>query len=176
MDDKTFPETFTLSDGQSVSIRPIRPTDAPFLVQMFEHLSKRTRRLRFHSYTGNLPRRHIWREAIALSSLDPARQAALVALNQDEQVVGVARFARTTADAVEAEAAIVVRDDFQRKGLGTHLLKRLMPMARSMGIERLFAWVMAENLHMLQIIKKANLPVRRETRSGETFVVVSLPP
>jgi RimJ/RimL family protein N-acetyltransferase len=174
MDNTTLPETFTLSDGQSVNIRAIRPTDAPFLVQMFEHLSDRTRRLRFHSYTGNLPRRRIWREAIALSSLDPARQAALVAIHQDDQVVGVARFSRATADAVEAEAAIVVRDDFQRKGLGTHLLKRLLPVARSMGIERLFAWVMADNLHMLQIIEKANLPVRRETRSGETYVVITL--
>ena len=166
-----------LSNGQSVTIRPIRADDAPLLVEMFQHLSERTRRLRFHAYMGSLPKERIWREAIALADIDQTRQAALVAVYQDHEgahVVGVARFARATADDVEAEAAIVVRDDFQRMGLGTHLLTLLMPLAHSKGIKRFFAWIMAENMHMLKIIKKANLPMRRETQSGETFVAVSL--
>ncbi len=175
----SLPTTFTLPNGQPVTIRPIRPGDAALLVEMFHHLSERTRRLRFHSYTGSLPEERIWCDAIALSDLDPARQAALVAVHQDdagEHIVGVARFARAAADAVEAEAAIVVRDDFQRMGLGTRLLTMLVPVARSMGIQRLFAWIMAENRHMLQLIQKADLPIHRETRAGETFVAVSLPP
>lgn len=174
-----LPTTFTLSNGQSVTIRPIRPGDAALLVEMFHHLSERTRRLRFHSYVGNLPQERIWREAIAMSDLDPMRQAALVAVYQDgegEHIIGVARFARATADALEAEAAIVVRDDFQKMGVGTHLLSSLVPLARSLGIERFFAWVMTENIHMLHIIKKAKLPMRRENHPGEVFVVVSLEP
>jgi RimJ/RimL family protein N-acetyltransferase len=174
-----LPTTFTRSTGQPVTIRPIRSSDAALLIEMFHHLSEHTRRLRFHSYTGNLPQERIWREAIALSDLDPTRQAALVAVHQDgegEHIVGVARFARATADAVEAEAAIAVRDDWQKMGLGTHLLTLLVPLARSMGIERFFAWIMAENIHMLRIVKKADLPMRRETHPGEVFVVVSLEP
>ena len=173
------PTTFELSNGQTVTIRPIRPGDARLLVEMFHHLSDRTRRLRFHAYTGNLPQERIWREAIALSDLDPARQAALVAVHSDnagEHIVGVARFARATAEATEAEAAVVVRDDFQRMGLGTHLLTRLLPLAQSMGIQRLFGWVMAENRHMLQIINRTDLHVHRESQAGETFVALSLPP
>ncbi|MGD9100997.1 MAG: GNAT family N-acetyltransferase, partial [Anaerolineae bacterium] len=142
-------------------------------------LSKRTRRLRFHSYTGNLPKERIWREAIALSDLDPARQAALVAVHQDEQgerIAAVARFARAQADDIEAEAAIVVRDDFQKMGLGSHMLTLLVPMARAMGIKKFSAWVMGENMHMLHIIQKANLPVRRLSRAGEVHIVVSLEP
>jgi acetyltransferase len=146
---------------------------------MFHHLSERTRRLRFHAYTGNLPDEHIWREAVALSDLDPAREAALVAVyddGADEHIVGVARLARATDEAVEAESAIVVRDDFQRMGLGTHLLTQLLPVARSMGIERVHGWVMSENKHMLQIVSKTSLPVHVETHAGEMFVVVSLTP
>jgi GNAT superfamily N-acetyltransferase len=170
-----FPTTFELPNGQNVAIRHIRPGDAALLVEMYRKLSDRSRRLRFHAYTGNLPEERVWREAIALSDLDPDRQVALVASYQDdagEHVVGVARFARANADGVEAEAAIVVRDDMQKMGLGTHLLTLLVPLAQSMGIERLIGWVAAENRHMLHVIGKADLPIHRETRSGETLVVV----
>jgi acetyltransferase len=172
-------ETLTLPNDQTVTIRQIRPSDAALLVEMFHHLSEKSRRLRFHAYTGNLPQERIWREAIALSDLDPARQVALVAVAHDtkgKHIVGVARFARASADAVEAEAAVVVRDDFQRMGLGTHLLVSLLPLARELGIERVFGWVMAENRHMMQIISKTNLPIHRENHSGETFIVLSLSP
>jgi acetyltransferase len=173
----SLPKTLELANGQSVTIRQMQANDAALLVEMFHHLSERTRQLRFHAYTGNLPQERIWREAIALSDLDPARQAALVALQQDgagQHIVGVARFARATTDAIGAEAAIVVRDDFQRMGLGTHLLALLVPLARSIGIRQLFGWIMTENQHMLQIINKTNLSMHREVHSGETFVVVHL--
>ena len=168
---------FTLANGQTVQVRPIRAQDAPLLVEMFHHLSPRTRRLRFHSYMGDLPRERVWREAIALSDLDPARQVALVASYKDdagEHIVGVARFARATAQDEEAEAAIVVQDDFQGMGLGSHLLLRLVSLARQVGIRHFAGWIMAENVHMLHILKKAHLPIRRQSRSGETFVQVSL--
>ncbi len=175
--DSSLPTTYTLSNGQSVTIRPIHPNDAPLLVRMFHRLSARSRRLRFHSYMGNMPKERIWRDAIALSDLDPERQAALVAVHQDdegERIAGVARFARAQADDVEAETAIVVRDDFQKMGLGSHLLRLLIPLARSMGIKRFSAWVMAENMHMLHIVQKANMPIKRQTRAGEVYVVASL--
>lgn len=173
-----FPTTFELSNGDTVTIRQIRPTDATLLVDMYHDLSDRSRRLRFHAYTGNLPEERIWRQAIALSDLDPDRQVALVAVNShgaDQCIVGVARFARATPDAVDAEAAVVVRDDFQKMGLGTHLLRLLVPVAESMGIKRIFGWISAENIHMLHVISKTDLPVHRETQAGETFVVLSLP-
>jgi acetyltransferase len=175
----TLPTTFELSNEQSLTIRRIRPSDATLLVEMFHHLSERSKRLRFHAYTGNLPEARIWREAIALSDLDPTRQAAVVAVYSDnagEHMAGVARIARATAEAIEAEAAVVVRDDFQRMGLGTHLMTLVLPLAQSMGIQRLFGWVMSENRHMLRILDKTRLPIHRENHSGEMFIVLSVPP
>jgi GNAT superfamily N-acetyltransferase len=171
------PSTFELPNGETVQIRQVQSADAALLVDMFHHLSDRTRRLRFHAYTDKLPQERIWREAIALSDLDPDRQLALVAVHTHEvetRIVGVARFARATADDVEAEAAVVVRDDFQRMGLGTHLLGLLLPLARSMGIKQILGWVAAENRHMLDIIGKTDLPTQRVTRSGETLVTIYL--
>jgi acetyltransferase len=173
----TLPTTFETPEGRRLTVRAIRSGDAPLLVEMFRHLSQRTRRLRFHAYTANLPQERIWRQAVALSDLDPKREFALVAVDTNEtgeHIVGVARFARATPDAVDAEAAVVVRDDFQRMGLGTFLLGMLLPFAYAMDIKKLFGWVMSENRHMLQIIKKTNLPIHTEHHSGEMFVVVTL--
>jgi acetyltransferase len=174
------PETsFTLTNGQSVTVRLVRPGDASLLVAMFRHLSESTRRLRFHAYTGSLPEERIWREAVALSDPDPTCHVALVAVLSDdagEHIVGTSQLARATSDAVEAEAAVVVRDDYQKMGLGTHLLEQLLPIARSMGIQRIFGWIMTENKHMLQILRKTKLPIHTETHAGEMFAVISINP
>ena len=57
---------------------------------------------------------------------------------------------------------------------GTYMLKLLVQVARSMNIERLTAWVMAGNLHMLHIVQKSGLDVQAETRYGETCISVSI--
>jgi RimJ/RimL family protein N-acetyltransferase len=124
----------------------------------------------------DVPLAEIEREAKQLSDPDPAYQAALIATVQeegDERIVAVARLARSENPA-EAESAIVVRDDYQNQGLGTHMLWLLVEVARSMDVERLTAWVMAENLHMLHIVQKSGLNVYAETRHGETYISVPL--
>jgi acetyltransferase len=165
---------YVIRDGQQVTIRRIAPDDAWRLVDLFYRMSDTTRRLRFHSMRQDVPPEEIEREAERLSDLDAAHQAALVATVQeegDERIVAVARLTRSE-NPVEAESAVVVRDDYQNQGLGTHMLKLLVEVARSMDIERLTAWVMTENLHMLHIIHKSGLNVYTDTRYGETYISV----
>jgi len=166
--------SYVIRDGRQVTIRSITPDDASRLVDLYYLVSDTTRRLRFHSMRQNVPLEEIEEEAERLSDLDPANQAALVATVEeegDERIVAVARLARSE-NPTEAESAIVVRDDYQNQGLGTHMLRLPVEMARSMDIECLTAWVMAENLHMLHIIQKSGLNVLAETRYGETYISV----
>jgi GNAT superfamily N-acetyltransferase len=168
-----LPTTFELSNGHVVTIRAIHPGDAPLLVEMFGHLSARTRRLRYHAFTAELP----MEQAILMSDLDPARQAALVATvreDGDERIIGVTQLARASAGTVEAELAIVVRDDFQGMGLGTHLLTHLLAVAHSTGVQRLFGWIKAENRTMLHLFQKTDLPICIEHCSDEVLVEVTL--
>ncbi|HEY84052.1 MAG TPA: GNAT family N-acetyltransferase [Chloroflexi bacterium] len=170
-------ETFTTRDGRQLTIRYMRDNDAALLVDMFHHLSARTKRFRFHSYVEKLPDEQVWRKAVALSTLDPRRQVALVAIwraGDGDHAVGVARFSRAAPDDIEAEAAIVVRDDFQRAGLGTCLMFRLMHIAHSMGIRYIMAWVMAENRQVLRMLQKSGLPHKQSTSRGETKLSVSI--
>ena len=171
MDEQT---SYVIRDGRQVTIRSITPDDASRLVDLYYLVSDTTRRLRFHSMRQNVPLEEIEEEAERLSDLDPANQAALVATVEeegDERIVAVARLARSE-NPTEAESAIVVRDDYQDQGLGTHMLRLLVKVARSMDIECLTAWIMAENLHMLHIIQKSGLNVLAETRYGETYISV----
>lgn len=166
--------SYTSQGGHQITIRHITPDDAPLLVDLYYRMSDTTRRLRFHSMRQNVSLEEIEQEARRLSDLDPANQAALVATVEEEgleRIIAVARLARSQ-DPTEAESAIVVRDDYQNQGLGSHMLKLLIKTARSMNIERLTAWVMAENLHMLHIVKKSGLDLHAETRYGETYINV----
>jgi acetyltransferase len=169
-----LPTRHTIKDGRQVTIRSITPDDAPLLVDLYFRLSDTSRRLRFHSMRQNVSLPELERETHQLSDLDSENEAALVATVEadgQEQIVAVARLARSQTP-TDAESAIVVRDDYQSQGLGTHMLKLLAQVARGMSIRRLTAWIMAENVHMLHIIKKSGLDVQAETRYGETYISV----
>jgi acetyltransferase len=156
-----------------VTIRMIRPNDAPLLLEMYGNLSPRTRRLRYHGYGAEMSQE----QAITLSQCDPMRQVAVVAIYQDaagEHIAGVARFARATAYSVEAETAIVIHDAFQGIGLGSQLFGILLSMAHKMGIEHIFGWVMSENQPMLHLFRKTKLPMRVEYHSGEMLIQILL--
>jgi acetyltransferase len=170
--------SYTTPSGQTVQFRLIEKDDAALLVDLFHHLSPETRRLRFHLYTERVPEEKVWHEAIILSNLDPQRHVAVVATiieaDGEEHAVGVARFARATPEDEEAEAAIVIRDDFQRKGLGRVLLIKLAEKARELGITHFAGWVLAENIHLMKLIKKLELKVESEIRHGERKVRVAI--
>ena len=89
--------------------------------------------------------------------------------------MGVARFVRATVEDHEAEVAVVVRDDFQRKGLGKHLLLTLADKARALGLTHFTAWVMAENIRLMKLIKNMELKnIESETRHGQRKIRVPL--
>ena len=171
--------TYTTPSGQKITIRLIEKTDTELLVEMFQRLSPESRRLRFHLYTARIPEERMWQEAKALTDCDPQRQLAIVATTFEddgqEHAVGVAHFARATHQATDAEIAIVVRDDFQRKGLGKHLLRTLANIARTRGVTHFTAWILAENIRLMKLVKGMELKdIESETRHGEQKIRVPL--
>lgn len=175
----TYPEIYKTYSGQTIHIRLIRPEDTSLLIEMFDRLSPESKRLRFHLYTSRIPEEIIRREAMALSESDPERRLALVALIEakpGQHAVGVAQLVRASATATEAEVAIVIRDDFQRKGLGRHLLRLLARQARTLGITHFTAWVMAHNLRLMKLIHSMEevKQMESESRRGETKIRVPI--
>lgn len=171
---------FRASSGERIKLRHIQKDDAALLVELFHRLSPESKRLRFHLYTTKLPEDLIWREATTLSDLDLACRMAVVgtitADDGQEEAVGVARFARQSVEDTEAEVAIVVRDDFQRKGLGRHLLRVLADQARILGISHFTGWVTANNIRLMKLIKSMEeiKDVESDSRYGEIKIRVPL--
>jgi nucleotide-binding universal stress UspA family protein/RimJ/RimL family protein N-acetyltransferase len=129
-----------LKDGTKIEIRPISPDDRDALAAGMERLSVESRYRRFFSPVAKLTERQL----DYLTQVDHHNHEALVALDaQTGEGVGVARFVRVE-DTV-AEPAIVVVDEWQRRGVGRSLLEALAARAREEGISRFVAPVLAEN-------------------------------
>jgi GNAT superfamily N-acetyltransferase len=169
---------YTTHSGQQINIRVLEETDADRLIDMFRQLSPESTRLRFHLYTTRIPEERMKQEAQALTQPNQCKMAVVATVMEDdgqEHAVGVAHFARATPADTDAEVAIVVRDDYQRKGLGKYLLKMLAGRARKQGVTHFTAWILAENIRLMRLVKGMELKhVESETRHGEQKIRVPL--
>jgi acetyltransferase len=168
------PETITLKDRTQVTIRPIQPDDAEHLQDTFDHLSMETIYLRFLSFKKELPAE----EARYLATVDYTSRMAFVAVCQKKGrdiVVGVARYALLDKDHPGlAESAVVVQDEYQGRGIGTQLLKRLLTYAKAKGISHLRGFMQIGNNRMLNLVKNSGLPYKTRFVDGVCEVDIDL--
>jgi RimJ/RimL family protein N-acetyltransferase len=159
-------ERAQLGDGTELVLRPIRLDDAPKLIALHGRLSPESVYLRFLGPRPTLPPE----EARRLATVDYDRTMAIVATQprgDDEAIVGVARYAAVRPDSIEeAEAAVVVEDSFQGRGLGTILMRRLIGHAQSRGVATLSAEITAGNERMLRFIRRSGLPFSQRLEGG----------
>lgn len=163
--------------GRLVRIRHLHDQDAPLLADMYLHLSNETRRLRFFKTSGDLPEAQLLHEAQVRAHVDDTFQVALVALADSDHVpaaVGVARFAQERTDPSTAEFAIVLRDDYQREGLGSLMIDILFKIARLRGVRHMRAICLAENDGIQRLIHNTGLEIDAHTSRGETTMMIEL--
>lgn len=155
-------ETIKLLDGRQVTLRPIRPDDAPRLQEGFLHLSPQSIYMRFLKAASGLSDK----QALQLATVDYKDQMALVGAVKEEgeeHLVAVARYGAIAGDEPGlAEAAIIVRDDYQGVGLGKILMKRLLQYGRRHGVHNLVATVHTSNARILRFITKSGLPFEKK--------------
>jgi acetyltransferase len=160
------PEAVTLKDGTPVIIRPIRPEDADHLQDTFDHLSMATIYLRFLSFKKELPDE----EARYLATVDYDSRMAFVALcqkNGRDIIIGVARYALLDIEHPKmAESAVVVQDEYQHRGLGKILLRKLVLYAHSKGIHHLRGNLQVGNNRMLDLVKNSGLAYKTRFVDG----------
>jgi len=153
-----------LRSGDWVLIRPVRRDDAAALAAAVEQLSEQSRYRRFHSAMPQLSEQML----SYLTDLDHHHHEALVALPRgSSEIIGVARFIRDVDSADTAELAIVVVDSWQRRGLGTVLVRELGRRAAAVGITAFTAEILAENTPTLELVR--HLGPADLTRHGATL-------
>ena len=152
-----------------VAIRPLEPSDRDALAAGFERLSPESRYRRFFAPVARLTARQL----DYLTQVDQHDHVALVAVDPETgQLVGVARFVRTGETV--AEPAIVVADDWQRRGVGAALMNRLVERAREEGITRFAAPVLAHNVAAIRALKRLG-DTTIEPHGREVEVLIDLP-
>jgi RimJ/RimL family protein N-acetyltransferase len=137
--------SFRLTDGSLVRIRPIQASDK-FLFErskMAGSFSDDTMHRRFLSPKPGFSRS----ELRYLTEVDGINHVAFVAVKAHSpgELVAVARFVRLHDDPSTAEAAIVVADAKQGKGLGRRLAVMLADTAREAGVARIQASMLSDN-------------------------------
>jgi acetyltransferase len=168
------PEPITLKDGTQIVIRPIRPDDAEDLKDAFQRLSMESIYLRFLLVKKELTDE----EARTLSTVDYSARLAFVAIckeNGREIVVGVSRYALLDESRLEmAESAVVVADEYQGRGIGKLLLRRLVIYAQAKGILYLRGNMQIGNNRMLELVRRSGLPHQTRFVDGIWEVTIDI--
>jgi acyl-CoA synthetase (NDP forming)/GNAT superfamily N-acetyltransferase len=166
--DERWSSTVVLGDGESVLIRPIRPTDAPALAAFHGRQSRDSIYRRYFS-----PKPHLSEAELAhFTVVDFIDRAALVVERYGEFIAWASYERWPGRD--DADAAFQVDDSHQGKGIATLLLEHLAAVARSNGIVRFTAEVLADNRPMLAVFARAGWPVERRFQSGVVDLDFSL--
>ncbi len=165
---------FQTKKGVVVWIRPLLPTDAPHLVDIFKHMSADSRYSRFHQPLDSVAPERVWREAEAIAQTP--QQEGIIAFadlpDQPHAPIGAARYV-CTGDGV-AETAVSVRDDMQGEGIGTYLLSVLAEEARAQGVQQLAATIQNANKAIVHVLNRLPYPYTKTAVGSESELTLDL--
>jgi acetyltransferase len=160
-----------MKNGTAVTIRPIRPEDEPLLVNFHQTLSEESVYHRYFSQI-KLDQRIAHERLVRICFNDYDREIALVAEHKNvvsgkHEIIGVGRLSKARG-LNEGEFALIVGDPWQKHGLGTELLKRLVQIGKDEKLKRITAIIMADNVGMQHVSKKVGFKLIHEN-GGRDF-------
>jgi GNAT superfamily N-acetyltransferase len=176
MKEATF--SFKLEDEATIWLRPLVPTDAPFLVELFEHLGADSRYNRFQLASTEPKEELVWREARRLAAIDPDKGMGWLAFMADPEQEGefmpIGGMRYMIVEPGQAEASLTVRDDMQRRGIGRRLMLYMLDYARQRGVEQMTAVIQRNNLGMWRLLNHSPVPLQRTSEGSYTHVKLDL--
>ncbi len=140
-----------LETGTDILFRPIKATDDELVKDLFYSFSEKTRFQRFMRVVKAMP--HSERQVFC--NIDYQQEMAILAtleVESTEEALGVGRYMYDEGTK-SAEIAVVVRDDWQGRGIGRHLFERLAEIAKGRGIAKFTASVLVGNEAMMNIFR-----------------------
>jgi GNAT superfamily N-acetyltransferase len=154
-------------------IRRIAPSDKQGLVAGLGRLSERSVYQRFLSPKPRLSSS----ELQYLTEVDFYDHYALVAVlaAAPDVIVGVGRWVRSEDEPGDAEAAIVIADDLQGRGVGTALGRALAEAARERGVRRFTATMLPTNVAAHRLFAKISSHLQLTRAHGVDELVAPLP-
>lgn len=160
--------TFTTRDDLEVLYRPIHPDDDDKILEFYYSLSRETIYFRFFSGRKNVPKSRI-RD---YTHIDYEQNFALV-VEYENKIIGIGHYIITDTPET-AEMAVVMHDDWQRRGIGTHFLRYIISIAKERGIKHITATVLLENYKIMKTIEKLGFKFSKKLEEGDLLVEADL--
>lgn len=154
----------------NITIRAIRPDDKERIAAAFRALERDSVYLRFFCHKKELSDAEL-RWATERDGMSKAALVATIGSGERETIVGLGEYA---CNGGAAEVAFTVEEDFQRRGIATRLFQELAAIARRNGVAQLEADVLAENTPMLNLLRRAGLPMRETREDGVVHATLFL--
>jgi RimJ/RimL family protein N-acetyltransferase len=156
-----------LADGSSVLVAPLHVDDRGRFLSGLQQASAESLYKRFMTPVERFSESQLR----YLLEIDHRDHEALLAVDEDGgEAVGVARFVRLPDHAEVAEAAVIVVDPWQGRGLGKALSRLLADRARELGVRKFEAMLLVENEAMMSLLESLG-PVRTVSREGAAIAV-----
>ncbi|MFJ8808472.1 GNAT family N-acetyltransferase [Streptomyces sp. NPDC102490] len=159
-------DVLTLPEGSDITVRRADTRDVPAAKAMHERCSARTLGMRYHGPVGDADRylNHL---------LSPRFGRTLAVQTASGRIVGLGHL---LWDGDETEVALLVEDEWQRRGIGGELLARLVAMAAETGCESVYAVTQASNTGMVAAMRGLGLPLDYQIEEGTLVVTARLDP
>ncbi len=157
--------TWTLKTGESVTVRPLLPSDYRAFLTLVDSLTEKSAYLRFHT-TGKIPAERI----AELSQPDWLTESAW-SVWHDGTLIATGRWSETLLSG-EVEFGVEVADAWHRKGVANRLMDKLEHEATLRGYTAIMGHVLRGNAGMQALMTKRGytLDVSRETRDTDCWV------
>lgn len=141
---KTYRNLITLKDGARVLLRPLVSEDRKMLIALFAAASPDDTKYLRDPITDA---EHVgaW-----VDELDYSRVVPIVAMTQDRLVGDATLHFLKGPQRHMGELRIFLSKDFRRRGLGTHMLRALIDLARKAGLHMLRADVVADQIKVIK--------------------------
>lgn len=172
--------TLRLRHGVTLHVRPILPEDDWRLAEMVNAASEAARRQRF----PNGPMGPVSGARFqALCHVDQRQHVAWVvtcgaggvgARDGGERVVAEARY-RISATGLEAEFALMVHEHWQRRGIGSGLLRALAAHAGQSGVRMLIAELSADQVPALALLRRCRFKQASHPRQPRVLLLSATP-
>ena len=147
-----------LRTGEEILLRPIKPEDEPMWLEMFRGFSEESIRYRFFTVIKDTP--HEMR--VRYCNIDYDREIAIVVeVTRDgkRQILGVGRLPIET-DGKKGELAFIITDQWQGLGIGTKLVDHVLWVAKDMGVEEVYAYMLPDNYRAQALTKKMGFELK----------------
>ena len=171
MNTASYAATERLRTGATLQIRALVPGDRDEMLAAVGRFSKQTLYRRFFA-----PKRIFSeREVEFFLDVDFISHVALVAVLSEggrQVIVGGARYVVSQPGC--AEVAFAIDDPHQKLGIATHLIRRLIEIARANELEEFVAEVLPDNAPMLKVFERCGLAMTTRRDRGVVHVRLAL--